>query len=40
MNFGSGVLPTAETHNAVRFGALSFNALTNATISCYGIAES
>jgi len=40
MNFGSGVKPTAETHNGVRFGELSFSALASGTISLYGIAES
>ncbi len=39
MQFGGGVLPTAETHNAVRFGTMSFNALTSATIKLYGIKQ-
>jgi hypothetical protein len=39
-SFGSGVKPTAETHNGVRFGTGSFTNLTSGTISLYGIAES
>jgi hypothetical protein len=39
MQFGGGVLPTAETHNAVRFGTMSFNALTSATIKLYGVKQ-
>jgi hypothetical protein len=38
--FGSGVLPTAEIHNGVRFGSGNFNVLGSGTISLYGIAES
>ena len=37
MSFGSGVKPTAETHNGVRFGTGSFSALTSGSISLYGI---
>jgi len=40
MSFGSGVKPTAETHNGVRFGTGSFTTLTSGSISAYGIAES
>ena len=39
MWFGSGVKPTAETHNAIRVKCLSGN-ISKATISLYGIAES
>jgi len=35
-NFGSGVLPTAETHNAFQIEASAGN-ITDATISLYGI---
>ena len=37
-NFGSGVLPTAETHNAFQIAPSAGN--ISATISLYGIAES
>jgi hypothetical protein len=37
--FGSGVLPTAETHNAIRFLNSSTGTFSG-TISLYGIAES
>ena len=39
MQFGGGVYPTAEVHNAVRFGTMSFNALTSATIKLYGVKQ-
>jgi len=39
INFGGGVKPTAEIHNAVRFGTLSFNALASGTIKLFGIKE-
>jgi hypothetical protein len=37
--FGSGVYPTAETHNAIRLKASSTGNMTG-TVSLYGIAES
>ena len=37
-NFGSGVYPTAETHNAIRLSAITGN--STGTASLYGIAES
>ena len=38
-SFGGGVLPTAETHNAVRFGSDSFSTLTSGTIKLYGVKQ-
>ena len=38
-SFGGGVLPTAETHNAVRFGTLDFAVLGSGSIKLYGIKE-
>ena len=38
MNFGSGVYPTAETHNAIRLSAITGN--STGVASLYGIAES
>jgi len=38
--FGSGVLPTAETHNAIRFTQDGGGTITSGTISLYGIKES
>ena len=38
-SFGGGVLPTAETHNAVRFGSDSFNTLAGGTIKLYGVKQ-
>ena len=38
-SFGGGVLPTAETHNAVRFGTGSFNVLGSGTIKLYGVKQ-
>ena len=40
MFFGSSVLPTAETHNAIRFMPSSTGTIDNIDISLYGIAES
>lgn len=40
MLFGSGVLPTAETHNAIRFLTSGGNGITSGSISLYGISES
>ena len=37
--FGGGVLPTAEIHNAVRFGQGSFNVLSSAEIKLYGVKQ-
>ena len=39
INFGGGVQPTAEVHNAVRFGSLDFNALASGTIKLYGVKQ-
>jgi len=39
MNFGGGTQPTAEIHNAVRFGTLDFNALASGTIKLYGVKQ-
>ena len=39
MTFSSGVLPTAETHNAIRFKFFNGN-ITDLEASLYGIAES
>ena len=39
INFGGGVQPTAEVHNAVRFGSLDFNALASGTIKLFGIKQ-
>lgn len=39
INFGGGVQPTAEVHNAVRFGTLDFNALASGTIKLYGVKQ-
>ena len=38
-SFGGGVLPTAETHNAVRFGTLDFAVLGSGTIKLYGVKQ-
>ena len=38
-SFGGGVLPTAEVHNAVRFGSDSFNTLAGGTIKLYGVKQ-
>ena len=38
-SFGGGVLPTAETHNAVRFGSDSFNTLAGGSIKLYGVKQ-
>jgi hypothetical protein len=38
--FGSGVLPTAETHNAIRIRENITTDFDNAVVSLYGIAES
>ena len=37
--FGGGVLPTAEIHNAVRFGQGGFSALSGAEIKLYGVKQ-
>ena len=37
--FGGGVLPTAEIHNAVRFGEGGFSALSGAEIKLYGVKQ-
>lgn len=37
--FGGGVLPTAEIHNAVRFGQGGFSALSGAEIKLFGMKE-
>jgi hypothetical protein len=39
INFGGGVQPTAEVHNAVRFGTLDFNALASGTIKLFGVKQ-
>ena len=39
INFGGGVLPTTEVHNAVRFGTLEFNALLSGTIQLFGVKQ-
>lgn len=39
VNFGGGVQPTAEVHNAVRFGSLDFNALASGTIKLFGVKQ-
>tara|TARA_Y100001937_G_scaffold32241_1_gene46075 strand:- start:2627 stop:3175 length:549 start_codon:yes stop_codon:yes gene_type:complete len=38
--FGSGVKPTAETHNAIRFTTTGGDAISSGTISLYGIKDS
>ena len=38
-SFGGGVLPTAEIHNAVRFGSDSFNTLAGGSIKLYGVKQ-
>ena len=38
-SFGGGLLPTAEVHNAVRFGSDSFNTLAGGTIKLYGVKQ-
>jgi len=37
--FGSGVKPTAETHNAIRFTTTGGDAISSGTFSLYGIKE-
>jgi hypothetical protein len=39
MFFGSSVLPTAETHNAIRFLTSGTGTIDNIDISLYGIKE-
>ena len=38
-SFGGGVLPTAETHNAVRFGTLDFAVLGSGSIKLFGVKQ-
>ena len=38
-SFGGGILPTAEVHDSIRFGTLSFAVLSKGTISLYGVKE-
>jgi len=38
-SFGGGQLPTAETHNGVRFGTGSFSSLTSGSIKLYGVKQ-